>query len=124
MKRFFYVLLLVTALLVGFSSCSISHYPTSAAYRTDTQVILSENNFKVMGQTEGQATVTRVFFIGGLSARAVRENAYAAMIENANLKGAQTVINVTYSVKGRGFLPFYWRTEVTAHGTVVEFIDK
>lgn len=124
MKKFINFLLLSTILLIGLSSCSYSNYPTGAAYRTDTKVILTHDNFKVLGQAQGKATVTRILGIGGLSRRAINENAYALMVESANLQGSQAIVNVTYSTKVFGVPPFWVKSVVTAYGTIIEFTDE
>lgn len=120
-KKIFVLSCLMMTLAVMMASCSIHNYPTHTEYRNETQVVMSGDNFKVVNQVTGEATVTRVFGIGGVSRRALRENAYADMVANAELKGAQTIVNVTFSVKHWGVPPIYSRSRIIAHGTVIEF---
>ena len=53
--------------------------------------------------------------------KAIRANAYAEMVKNANLSGSQALINVNTEVKQRGVAPFYWKTVITTCGQVIEF---
>lgn len=114
--------ILATGLLF-LSSCSSHSYQTRSKNMNQTQIVLDRANFKVLGQTYGESSVIRVLGIGGVSRRAVEENAYASMMDNAALKGAQTVVNITFDTKCVGFPPFYWKTIVHAYGTVIEFVD-
>ena len=97
------------ALLTG---CSTARYNTSNHLNTETQIVLSEANYKIIKQVTGYAETTKVFGIGGLSRRACEANAYADMVANANLQGSQAIINV---------LPIVWIRTVTAKGYVIEF---
>lgn len=106
------------ALLTG---CSTAKYNTSNHLNTETQIVLSEANYKIIKQVTGYAETTRVFGIGGLSRRACEANAYADMVANANLQGSQAIINVSFDDKGKGFLPIVWIRTVTAKGYVIEF---
>ena len=87
----------------------------------ETQVVLTQNNFKVVGQAEGAATITRILGIGGCSAKAVRDTAVSEMYSNAKLTGAQTIVNVCFKKVSVGVYPFYSKTQWIATGTVVEF---
>ena len=103
------------------TSCAVSEHLTSNRNVMQTNVELSKNNFQVIGTAQGSATVIRVFGIGGLSLKAIRANAYAEMVKNANLSGSQALINVNTEVKQRGVAPFYWKTVITTCGQVIEF---
>ena len=88
-----------------------------------TEVNLSQKNFHVVGTAEGSYTNSYVFGLGGASKSAMRENAVQQMFRNANLKGSQTIINVSYSTSRRTILFIYSEQVVTAFGTIIEF-DK
>jgi uncharacterized protein YbjQ (UPF0145 family) len=87
-------------------------------------VILRENNFKVVGTVQASSSVSYVFGIGGLSRRAIRENAIAKMMKNAELQGAQTIINITERVSVAGVPPLFTKFTVTTSGTIIEFTDN
>lgn len=107
MKKILLAVAIATAGLM--TSCAVSEHLTSNRNVMQTNVELSKNNFQVIGTAQGSATVIRVFGIGGLSLKAIRANAYAEMVKNANLSGSQALINVNTEVKQRGVAPFYWK---------------
>ena len=119
MKKIF--LLAVVACAALLTSCSTHFYSSSNASVSKTEVVLSQNNFKVVGQAEGVATVTQVLGIGGCSQKAIRSNAVAEMFKNANLTGSQTIININVKQAIAGVPPFYYHTTYSATGTIVEF---
>ena len=122
MKKF----LLLASIFVGsilMCSCSAHLYPTSNLNLSETQVVLSQKNFKVVGQAEGVAASTYIIGIGGLSKKAVRGNAVASMFENANLTSSQTIVNVNVKQTILGFAPLFVRHVYTATGTIVEFTE-
>ena len=121
MKKILLAVAIATAGLM--TSCAVSEHSTSNRNVMQTNVELSKNNFQVIGTAQGSATVIRVFGIGGLSLKAIRANAYAEMVKNANLSGSQALINVNTEVKQRGVAPFYWKTVITTCGQVIEFIS-
>ncbi len=121
MKKLF--LLAVVACALMLSGCSTHFYSASNAKLSKTEVVLAQKNFKVVGQAEGVATITQVFGIGGCKPSAVRSNAVAEMFKNANLTGAQTIININVKQALTGVPPFYWRTTFSATGTIVEFTE-
>jgi len=121
MKNPFLAVAIASAgLLTG---CAVNGHLTANRNVMQTNVELSQKNFRVIGTVKGSASVTRVFGIGGLSPKAIRANAYAQMVENANLSGAQALTNVTTEIKNRGVPPFFWHSVVTTHGQVIEFVS-
>ena len=120
MKRL--IILVVASLFLG--GCATHLYNTDNHNISETQVVLSENNFKVVGIANGSATKTTVFGIGGLSAKSLKGNALADMYKNANLTGSQAIINITFKTSVAGYAPIYTRTEYTASGVIIEFIDE
>ncbi len=85
-----------------------------------TNVTLTENNYRIVGESIGTASATYVFGIGGLSRRAVTENATADMIRNADLRGPQAIINKTVDVKIRNYI-IVVEVDVTVSGQIIEF---
>ena len=120
MKKLLLSVAIATAGLM--TSCAVSEHLSANRNVMQTNVELSKKNFQVIGAVKGSATVSRVFGIGGLSLKAIRANAYAEMVKNANLSGSQALINVNTEVKQRGVPPLYWETIVTTHGQVIEFL--
>ncbi len=110
------VLLLAVLCLTG---CGVAS--TVSNNFTETQIVLSQNNFKVVGQAYGEAQATYVFGIGGLGRKALRNNAIDQMSKNANLKGAQTLTNVTTHFSIKMITPFYVQLTCSATANIIEF---
>ena len=115
------MLLAVVAGAMLLASCSAHLYHSSNSNVGKTEVVLSQKNFKVVGQAEGVATVTQILGIGGCTPKAIRSNAIGEMFKNANLTGSQTIININVKQAVAGVPPFYYHTTYSATGTIVEF---
>lgn len=111
----------VSAVLL-LSSCGISQNLTSNANLQQTNVVLSQNNFHVVKTVESEVSSTYIFGIGGLSRRALHDNAVAELTKKANLTGSQALINVTVKRSSMTF-GLYSKSTFYAEGTVIEF-DK
>ena len=121
MKNF--ILGAAIAATVLLTSCAASVHHTTNHNVTQTNVELSQKNYRVVGTAQGSARISRVFGIGGISKRAIRDNAYNEMVKNANLTGSQAIINTTVETKHRGVPPFYMRSVVTSYGQIIEFTE-
>ena len=117
------MLVIAAVLMFGLTSCGVTSHMISNYNVAQTQLVLSKDNFRVIGDVEGRARATYVFGIGGLSRKAVRENAIADMYRNARLTGAQAVNNITTTVKVRSYL-FVVEYEFIASGQIVEFTEE
>lgn len=107
--------------LSGLSSCATHGSYTGNLKSQNTQVILSQDNFKIGERIEGKANATYVFGIGGLSKKSLIETARTNMYQNANLQGSsKALVNETFSTKTSFFLLF-WKHQVNASADVVEF---
>lgn len=116
-------LLFVAGLLLTLSGCS-THLNTFALVQNSPEVILREDNFRVVGMAEATTSVNRILGIGGISRKAIRENAVAELFKNANLTGSQTIVNITERVSLTGAPPFFTKHTITTVGTIVEFTDN
>ena len=120
------LLVLAIALVCGaflLAGCSTHSQSMLSCNLTQTQVVLTQNNFKVIGQAEGTAMVTRILGIGGCSQKAIRDIAVSEMFKNAKLTGAQTIVNINFKRTDTGVQPFYTQTHWIATGTVIEFTE-
>ena len=117
MKKFG-VLAMIVAVL-SLTGCGVA--TTVSNNVTETKIVLSENNFKVVGQAYGEAKATYVFGIGGLSRKALRNNAINEMSKNANLTGAQTLANITTNASVKMVTPVYVQITYTATANIIEF---
>lgn len=111
-----------TAIVLSFTGC-VGVASTAAINHnlTQTQVVLSDNNFKVVGQACGKATATYICGIGGLSKKALCNNAINEMAKNANLRGSQTLTNTTVHYSVKMITPFYVKTTCSATANIIQF---
>ena len=117
MKKFGVLAMLVAVLCL--TGCGVA--ATVSNNVTETKIVLSQNNFKVVGQAYGEAKATYIFGIGGLSKKALRNNAVNEMSKNANLTGAQTLTNITTNASVKMITPLYVEITYTATANIVEF---
>ena len=118
--------LLVLALVLGslmLTGCAAHLMTVSNNNLNQTETVLTQKNFKVVGQAEGKAVATYICGIGGLSKKAIRANAVAELYKAANLKGSQTVINITVKQTAGGVVPFWVKHTYIATGTIIEFTE-
>ena len=119
MKKFWGICAFVAA---AFSLTGCSGVASAVSNNlTQTQVVLSDNNFQVVGQAYGEATATYVLGIGGLSKKALTNNAINEMSKNANLTGSQTLVNITVNHSVAMWTPFYVKMTCSATANIVEF---
>ena len=123
MKRMFSFFAVIIASTVFLSGCATHFYQSANENISKTDVVLSQKNFRVIGEVEGSSTATIVLGIGGLSKKSIRGNAVAAMYKNARLSSSQTITNINIKSAVTGFPPFYIRRIYTATGIVVEFTE-
>ena len=121
MKKLFIALVVIIAITMA--SCSTGRYVGNSKNlnMNQTQVVLSEANFKVVKTVQ-----THVVFKQGMkfSAEQLQQSAYAALLKEANLTGSQVLINVTMERVQR-LKGLYMPKEdnaVLVTGTVIEFL--
>ena len=103
------------------SSCASHSSYTGNLKSQNTQVILSQDNFKIGERVEGKAASTYVFGIGGLNKKSLIEAARSNMYQNANLQGgSKALVNETFSTES-SFLLLFWKHQVNASADIVEF---
>ena len=123
MKRFFaiFAAAFVAVILTG---CGMSSYMTSNVNVNQTNVVLQEDNFHVVRNVSAEVSQTYVFGIGGFSSNSLMNNAISDMYEKANLKGSQTIINVTSSVSVKQVVwGIYTQRTAVVTGTIIEFTE-
>ena len=122
MKKVFSLFLVVT-LLFSFSSCGIHSGLTTNVNNHTTNVVLGQNNFKVIQKVVGTASGTSVFGIGG-SFKPLIEKARAKMLESADLIGtSRAVINETVEINKKNYVGIVNVRTVTVSAYVIEFIE-
>ena len=121
MKKLFTICAFV-AVALSFTGCvGLASTAASNHNLTQTQVVLSESNFKVVGQAYGEATATYICGIGGYSKKALYDNAINEMAKNANLTGSQTLTNTTVHYSVKMITPFFVKSTCSATANIVEF---
>lgn len=117
----------LTALLV-LSSCGTYGNMTSNQNQNQTSVVLSEANYKYVGNVSGEVSQIYVLGFGGLRRSALRNNAVDQMMKEASqnnpelMTGSKAVINVSVHESVKMITPLFVKRTITAHGTVIEFI--
>lgn len=114
---------LIVSISLAFTSCGGSASIMSNSSINQTTVELSKKNFNILGKVTGKSTNTYVLGIGGMSNKALLEQAKNNMITNANLSGSKALINITYDKHFNGFVPFYSVVTITASAYIVEFTE-
>lgn len=112
--------LFISVLAVVFTSCAGLNMTPYANDPVETKVILSESNYHIVKEVSGEWSATYVFGIGGLSKKALENNAVSEMYKNAGLIGNQQIVNVTTTLSVENWV-VYSKHRAIAHGYVIEF---
>ena len=111
-------------LLALLSSCGVSAALVLNHNDNSTQVHLASNNFRVLEQVSGSSNVNYILLIGGINKRKLYNNAYADMVEKAQLtQGSRALVNIVTEEHVGGVYPFYFKRTITVSAHVVEFVQ-
>ena len=122
--------LIIFALLLLVNNCGFM--PEGyLGHSTNTQVILSEANYKIINTVKGQATATFILGIGPFNNR-LYSRAKIDMLENANLAGggnkSRALINITTDEQIKyfilGYFPLWFSKTVYMSADVIEFMEN
>ena len=128
------ILLLTATIAIGMVSCSTGRYVNNSLnFNTNqTQVVLSKANFQVVKHVKVNYVYKNLHSMR-FNANQLKESAYAALVKEANLTGAQTIINVTMEQIQResqnfwtfvfGF-PKKYEQAILVSSTVIEFLPE
>lgn len=107
-----------------FSNCTTIHR-IPLATPPQTNVVLKENNFKMIKKVTGEWSATYILGLGGASREALASNSVAEMIDKAQLKDNQALINTTTAISTKYIFGNLY-TEITAVSTgyVIEFVSS
>lgn len=112
----------VAALSLLLTSCGVAWEATGNQNQIQTQVVLSQKNYRIVKTVSGESKQTYVLGIGGLSKKSLSESAMSDMMKNADLQESQAIINTNVQYKNQFY--FLWCTkQAIANGTVIEFIE-
>jgi len=99
-------------------------------HSTNTQVILSEANYKIINSVRGDATATFILGVGPSNDR-LYSRAKKDMLENANLAGggnkSRALINIATDEQIRFvwfYIPFWFSKTVYMSAHVIEFKEN
>ena len=117
--KFFFIAMVA----IIFASCAGTNYTFYPNKPVETQVLLSQDNYKIVGEATGEWSAKYVLGIGGLSKKSLTTNAISEMYKNANLQGNQQIINVTTTQSVESWYVFYVVRRAVAHGYIIEFTE-
>ena len=118
------MLLLLVATLFGVSSCQLHSPVTVNLNQNNTNVVLQDNNYKIVQKVRGESQADYFFYLGGFRKKGLIEEARADMLDNANLIGSsRAVINETVETSVTNFAGIYSKIKVTVSGYVIEFTE-
>ncbi len=121
MKSFkFFLVALVAIIMTGCAGTNYTFYPNKPV---ETQVLLSQDNYKIVGEVTGEWSAQYILGIGGLSKKSLTTNAISEMYKNANLQGNQQIINITTTQSVEAWYIFYVVHRAIAHGYIIEFTE-
>jgi hypothetical protein len=121
MKRMILSIMLLAGIGL-FTSCGSNYSMIMNHNVINTQVQLASNNYRYVDKISGSSHVTYVLCIGGINRKQLYQEAYASMMDKANLKdGAKAIINVVYEEHIGGVPPFYFVRTINVSGNVIEF---
>ncbi len=124
MKKLSFILTIIIGL--GLSSCSsVGRYanPSQNLNLNQTQVVLSEANFRVVKHVSTSVIYTQSAM--RFDADQLQQSAYAELLRKAKLTGSQALINVTVELVARHKSSMKSKTEwaILVSGLVIEFIN-
>ena len=68
---------------VLFASCAGTNFTFYPNKPVETQVLLSQANYKIVGEATGEWSATYILGVGGLSKKSLTTNAISEMYKNA-----------------------------------------
>ncbi|MEQ8582536.1 MAG: hypothetical protein RIC30_14825 [Marinoscillum sp.] len=114
----------VVILLVILSSCGASNAFMLNQNQNATQVHLASGNYRVVDKVRGSADVSYVLIFGGMKKKQLFANAYANMMDQADLStGSRALVNMVTEEHLGGVPPFFYKRTVTVSANIIEF-DK
>ena len=118
------MLLVLVATLFGATSCQLHSGVAVNLNQNSTNVVLQDNNYKIVQKVRGESQADYFFYFGGFRKNGLIEEARAEMLENANLVGtSKAIINETIETSMTTFAGIYSNVKVTVSGYVVEFTE-
>ncbi|MEQ8303344.1 MAG: hypothetical protein RIB47_08140 [Cyclobacteriaceae bacterium] len=115
---------LAIMMVLGLNSCGVNIARVYNHNSNATQVQLTRNNYKVTDKVTGTAEVSYVLIFGGMDKKRLFQNAYADMVNNANITaGSKALVNVVTEEHVGGVPPLYYTRTLTVSANVIEFTN-
>ena len=132
MKKLNYLIGVSLVAIIATSCSTVTYMPHNVNnYGTQTQVVLSKANFRVIDDVEYVYQYDK----NSIGLDKAKNCAYLKLLQNCKLKGSQALINVSieeirkdYSsiwrtIWGGGYMPKRWQY-VVARATIIEFLPE
>lgn len=124
MKRAIIQIYLCLIFLVLFTSCGFHDGLSYNVNQSQTSIVLSQKNYKVIEKVTGTASARYIFGIGGLRAKALVDKARNNMVmKNKLVGGARAFIYPTVEIHSTWCVPFFGKKTVTYSGYLIEFTE-
>ena len=112
----------VFASVLTLSGCGLANNLTTNQNQNQTSVVLSQNNYRIIGTASGEVTGKYILGFGNIRKKALKDNAINEMMKNANLDGgSKAVTNITVKSSVKMITPVYVEVTMTATGNIIEF---
>ncbi len=119
------IIAIFTLSLLALSSCGVNNALIANLNQSSTQVELSGNNYKTIERVTGSAEVEYILLIGGINRRQLYANAYADMLNNADLMtNSRALVNIVTEEHFGGVPPFYIKRTITVSAHLIEFTGE
>ena len=132
MRKLNYLIGVSLVAIIATSCSTITYMPHNVNnYGTQTQVVLSQANFKIIGDVE----YTYAYDKNSIGLEKAKNCAYMQLLSNCNLKGSQALINVSIEEIRKDYSD-WWRNMwsgavmpkrqqyVVARATIIEFLPE
>ena len=120
MKKIITKIAMAVAAILLLTGCGINAHLSTNHNLNQTHVVLSQKNFHVVKNVEAKVSATYFFGLGGISKKALHDNAVAELTKKAHLTGSQALVNITLHTSAKLFLCI-GKVTYYAEGTVIEF---
>ncbi len=109
------IILAIIAGALFLTGCGMTGNMAQNHYVSQTNVVLSNNNFHIVKTVEAEVSASYWFGFGGLDRKALKDNAVSELTKKAQLTGHQAL------KRSDEFYLIFRRTTFYAEGTVIEF---
>ncbi|MBR1849951.1 MAG: hypothetical protein IJ789_01105 [Bacteroidales bacterium] len=121
-KSTLFIVLAIIVSCFGLAGCTGLKVASNSDFAQTSVAPFNQNNFRVVKRVRGESSVTKIFGLGGMGNKYLKNSAITDMYDNANLTGSQTIVDVRVIRSTRAILgPVYTESMVVATGTVIEF---